>query len=252
MSASSKVAPQKRSALDAAFEKSDGCGAKKLQRCRGQDELEQAVSQAIRDNLRTLSSEELDGLVYQGLTCRQRLRRDKEQWLAEDRKGLKMGGAYYSWLRSKYQSASNPRSQLVLQWEDVPLRLRSALADAGARNAKRAPLLAYVKGLTKPCRADIVACLRYLCGVNPATSIQHLEVCMTILQEMLRLSVFHQYGKEFTIMRPKILLQAFFFDGIEQGSNRKKKIDFWVGWGRPVPQALWRAWVSPPLSGAEG
>ena len=211
MSSSSQVAQRKRTALEAEFEKSDAAAVKKLQRGRKQDELEQAVAQAIRDNLRTMSSEELDGIVYQGLTCRERLRRDKQLWLAEDRKGLKMGGCYYTWLRSKYTSASNPRSQLVLAWEEVPPRLRSALAEAGAHIPKRAPLLAYVKGLTRACRGDVIALLRFLCGVNPATSLQHLQTCMTILTELQRLDVYKVYGEEMVIMRPKfdeILLQA--------------------------------------------
>ena len=203
MSASSSSdVMRKRSAVEAAFE-GHSQHKQKLQRVKKMCDLEEAVSQAIRDNLRSLSSEELDGLVFEGLACRQRLRRDKEQWLSEDRKGLKMGGCYYAWLRSKYQAADNPRTQLALQWEDVPARLRAALGDAAQHVPRRGPLLAYVKSLVRPCRADVVALFRYLCRINPGTSMVHLEVCTTILSELARCDVFKDFAEEIFVTRAK-------------------------------------------------
>ena len=124
--------------------------------------VEQDVEQAIRDNLKMLSPFELDGLVVDGKTCRQRLTQDKEEW-RDPALRKSMGKTYYRHLRQMYTAEGNAGTSISVpsSGKELPIdpRLLKAVVACQSGRPNRALMVGYLGHCEKPNAKDRRGCL---------------------------------------------------------------------------------------------
>ena len=154
--ATSEPRAKRKSLVDTHLERTTAQPARRVKR-KGQD-TEEEVAKALRDNFRTFTALEVDGVHVDGLTLRARLTRDKLAWKAGDDKSVKMGKNYYLQLRDAYAMDSQPSKALRVDAKDVeltidPVLLRAMVALKG-KQCNRAPLIGYLGTCALPNAKD--------------------------------------------------------------------------------------------------
>ena len=200
----------KKSKMDDAWDRATS-GKKTLQRKKPSPDIATQVRKALTDNFRGMSSEELDGVLRDGLTLRQRLQQDKRQ-NAETPGSVQFGKLYYSELRALYSGSDKIEQKLVA---DKSLVVRPELLDVAARALRHPPqratfvqLLARVSDLNQ---AETVGIPRWCLQLNPALSAEQLNSAKAVMQCVARLGLAAKFPTELNLMREKfdeILLQA--------------------------------------------
>eukprot|EP00971_Amphidinium_carterae_P338764 6476270-Amphidinium_carterae.1 len=98
-----------KSALSTAWSKAT-CVAKE-KKMLGPKDIHTAVRKCISDSLADMSPEELDCVKVDGYTCRERLTKDKKEWL-EGTADFTMGCGYYDGIRALYTGRGRIENQL--------------------------------------------------------------------------------------------------------------------------------------------
>ena len=88
---------------------------------------EEIVEKSLYDNFKTFTASEIDGVVVEGMTLRQRLHHDKAAQKT-DPKGIITGQRYYAMLKDQYASTEHATKRLVVK--DQTLSVAPALMKA--------------------------------------------------------------------------------------------------------------------------
>ena len=108
------AAPSAPSAIDAAYDTAATRAKRRKTGCMPEALLSAAVSKAIRDNLREMLPDEMDGIKDEnGFTCRERLA-ERKQLNHECPSTYPCGKHFYNTLKDKYASAESPKKVVAL------------------------------------------------------------------------------------------------------------------------------------------
>eukprot|EP00971_Amphidinium_carterae_P348433 6490485-Amphidinium_carterae.2 len=165
--------------------------------------VEKKVDQAIYDNLRDVTDEELHHNVVDGVTMYQEMVRDKASWLETG--WPKMGHNYYTTLRAKFMSKWRPDNLLSFSDPATPSTgLLAAIEKYLEDPPVYGPLLTWCRTMTVHHRDDAVALLKVLCKCKPSVSKLHRELALEILEGLERTEALRSMQDELHIMRNKI------------------------------------------------
>ena len=183
----------------------------KQPRPRRTQNVDSQVRKAITDNLRCMSPSELDGILVDGLTCRQRLRQDKVQAIS-DAGSIQFGKHYYNKLRSMYVDKQSVQGKLQ---PDPALEVQPGLLHAAAVAMRHPPCRSHMVQLLERAlslnQAEVCGIFRWTLTLHPAGSADQLEACKSVVACAARLKLQASLPKETALMRDKfdeILLQV--------------------------------------------
>ena len=178
--------------------------ARKEPRVRQDKPMEMRVKQILRGSFRGSPASLTDGVLYEGLTLRQRLTRDKELWL-QDRKAHPMGGPYYAELRKKYGGREAVEALLQARLgQEISQRLWDAMVAAqNKQKPVRSRLLHYMSTVQAVSQGEFIGLLKYMLGLN-AKLPEHMHACKELLGMIARLSLRMLYEEEFFIASPRV------------------------------------------------
>ncbi|CAE7712127.1 unnamed protein product [Symbiodinium sp. CCMP2592] len=184
----------------------------KLPRPKRAQNVDSQVRKAITDNLRSMTPTELDGILVEGLTCRQRLKRDKAQASAAAG-SIQFGKHYYTRLRAMYADKQSVQQKLQPDpaLEVQPALVRAATAAMGHPPC-RSHMVQFLERALSLNQAEICGIYRWTLTLHPAGSADQLEACKCVVACAARLKLQASAGKETALMLDKfdeILLQAF-------------------------------------------
>ena len=150
-----------------------------LKRARSDKDVNRAIQKIVYDNLRSLSQDQLHSVIKGGLTCWERLLRDKPQ---ADLGQLCMGKNYYKHVRMLYTGQGEDDMLQVENLDDpIDEKLLEAITELKKHNANPAPLLAWLQRQQLPNQKNAVALMRAVRAVEPAVGKHQCEVVMAVL-----------------------------------------------------------------------
>eukprot|EP00971_Amphidinium_carterae_P333822 6468786-Amphidinium_carterae.1 len=212
------MASSSNSALKTAWTKATATVKEK--KLLGPKDIHTAVRKCISDSLADMSLEELDCVKVDGMTCRERLTKDKKEWL-EGTADFTMGSGYYDGIRALYTGRGRIENQLEYTTGDtVPSALVKAIGKARKHPPNRGPLLTYMRSAKSLGRGEVIAVLKLMCSLRPSVKAEQCHVGMELVSLLSSLDVWTTYSDEYAIMRPKldeILLQASYVNSVPAG-----------------------------------
>ena len=158
----------------------------KANKPKTEKDIAEAVRKALSDACKWASPEEIDGSLYEGLTLRQRLEKDKRAAYEGD-KGKVFGKTYYLQLRQWYGAKTTVQKELKMS-EDH--KVNPALFKAVAQMLRQPPNRSYICAFASSCvslqRNDVVAMSRALLELCPKASADQLHTAVEILKGLAR------------------------------------------------------------------
>lgn len=186
--------------------------ASKRQKVVPKNNIDTIVNKAIKDSLKGMTSDELDNIRVDGLTCRETIKRDK---LAQQSSpgSLAMGKNYYLSIRDKFTLSTSPQKllQVADQSEVVAANILQAVMAAQATPPHRGPLMQLMDVIESVNQKEVVGLLRLLCSLRPGASSEQLQAGLSILRMIKRLALASKFEREMGIMVPvfeEILLKV--------------------------------------------
>ena len=186
-------------------------GTKPCRAKKGVD-VEAQVRRSLLDNFRSFTAKETDGTLVEGLTLRQRLRKDKETKLQKGSADVPFGRRYYEALRDMY--AGKDRVEKLLAPQEG-LKVRENLVEAATAALKHPPnrslMVAFLSSTQTLNQAEVCGVFRWLLKLNPSASAEQLECCKAVLRAVARLKLQAALPHECGLVRSKfdeVLLQA--------------------------------------------
>ena len=207
------VTPLKASsALDDAWGK-DASSRKKPQKgggCRALD-AQGLARKAIYDNCKSMTQQEVDGIVVGGTTLRQQIVKDKEANIASPG-SVVMGKRYWDNLKRLYAAQDRTHKQLnAPEGTKVTDCFFKALTAAVRHPPNRSLLVQFAAASTTLCVADSIGIMKWLLTLNPVASRDQMSACLEMMRCLARCKVAADLPREMALMRDKfdeILLQA--------------------------------------------
>jgi hypothetical protein len=174
------------------------------------------VQRAILDNFKGFTEQEIDSTIYEGLSLRARLYKDKAT--NQQAPGtIVMGRAYYNQLRSSYQSLAHPAKQLQVKDPQAEVRqeLFQAMLASKKVPAQRQPMLQLLQNMTKvPNQSEMVGILRWMVELRPTASSEQYQGVIQTMKWITRLGLDNTYPEEIKVC------QAAFEQGLMQAMVR--------------------------------
>jgi len=133
-----------RSLWEASQKKADSNAKPKRQLKR--KSTEEQVEKSLYDNFRSFTPTEIDGVVHEGKTLRQRLHDDKNLQKT-DPKAIVMGQRYYTMLRNAYASQEQAIKRLQVKNPDLPVApplMKAMIAVQAKSQNNRGALVGYL------------------------------------------------------------------------------------------------------------
>ena len=160
---------------------------------RGERDVQEAVRKALTKSCSWATAAEIDGTVYQGLTLRQRLYRDKWACLVEKKK-VSFGKAYYLQLKEWYGAKTNVEETLELEGDQVvnPDCFR-ALAQLLKHPPNRSVMDAFASTCQSLSKNDTIVMVRALLHLQPTASVEQLHTCAEIIRGVARVGAWGSY-----------------------------------------------------------
>ena len=147
-----------------------------VKRPRSSRDGTRAIQKIVYDNLRSLSNDQLHSVTKGGLTCWERLVRDKP---LADAGQLSMGKNYYKHVRKLYTGKGEDDELQVLDVnEPVDEKLLEAIVEIKKHNSNPAPLLAWLERRKMPNQKSAVGLMRAVRDIEPAIGKRHCEVVL--------------------------------------------------------------------------
>ena len=179
------------------------------------------VDKIIVDNFKDKTQMEVDGLIVEGMTLRNRLLKDRRHHNLAPR-SLPMGGPYYKKLKTLYCSDESPFRSLRVLDDSLAIDeslIESLLALKGP--TKHRGLLADWLSSTPHCnQSELVGVLKVALEHNPLGSSNSLYIVVDTMTFIKRLSLDKMYGAEVSCLRSHFdtalvrLFSQMFQDGV--------------------------------------
>lgn len=165
--------------------------------------LDEVINKCLVDNFRTATKYQVEMLVVDGLTLRQRLERDKATAARNKTGGQGFGASYYRNLRQMYASETAPETQLVVKrpGDVVTEELTAALKAFRRQPSDRAPLIEWLASRAPASQREAVGVLRVLATLVPHRSCWQLQLGMAMLRWMSRNNIPQHYPEEAAVVR---------------------------------------------------
>ena len=199
----------KKSKMSDAWEKATS--SKKAPRKKASPDIPSQVRKSLTDNFKDMNPAEVDCVLRDGLTLRQKLEEDKRK-NAECPGSVSFGKLYYIQLRTLYSSSEKVEQKLV---PDKSLAVRPEVLDAAAQALKhppqRAPLVQLLSRVTELSQPELVGVLRWCLQLHPSSSADQLKSAKAVMACVSRLGLEKKFPNEISLMKDKfdeILVQA--------------------------------------------
>ena len=148
-------------------------------RPRSGKDATRAIQKIVYDNLRSLTNEQLHSVCKGGVTCWERLTRDKA---LADVGQMCMGKNYYKHVRGLYTGMGEEDELQVLDPEEaVDEKLLDSITEIKKHNSNPAPLLAWLQRRERPNQKSAVGLMRAVRDIEPAVGKNHCEVVLAVL-----------------------------------------------------------------------
>lgn len=188
---------------------------------------ERMISKIIRDNFKGWSTEACELTIRDGMSLRQRLSKDK----ALQVKGLRsspMGKLYYTELRALYSSSQSAEQLLEITNPNEPEdgRLMAALEGLFARRKNYEAIESFLACAEMLGQKSTVALFKGCLMFNPASSREHNNLAMSVLEYCKRHDLKAKYPTETGAMRgyfESALVKCF----LEFRKHDLARLDFW-------------------------
>ena len=163
-------------------------------------DTEQAVSKCLRDNFGNFTEINSDVLLYQGMTLRERLLKDKRS----AKMGLAtMGANYYRDLRQWYSGEESPMAKLAVKDNNEKVRqeLIDALVAMKSNPPNRGPLSEFLSSAVGANQRELVGILKAMLELRPGLSKVHCASSIEIMQFLARSCMTDKFPDEVGLAR---------------------------------------------------
>ena len=177
------------SALDDAWRK-DASSRKKLQKGgRGKASAQGLARKAIYDNCKSMTSQEVDGILVGGITLRQQIIKDKETNIASPGTVV-MGKRYWGDLKRIYAAQDRIHKQLnTPEGANVTDSFFKALSAAVRHPPNRSLMVQFAAASTTLNAADSIGIMKWILTLNPVASRDQMGACLGMMKCLSRCKV---------------------------------------------------------------
>ena len=159
------------------------------------------VQKSIADNCKDFDQISIDGVKVDGLTLRDRLKRDKH--LQKKDNNLKTGALYYRELRYMYAGAAHPSNQLVARGpkEVVSTRLHKALVACKQANSNKLLLSEWLQTEPTCNQKELVGILKIAASLKPTVSLQQQQLLIETMRFLKRTGMTETFKEDVDLMQ---------------------------------------------------